>query len=89
LFGQDLQSSKQEISPAGDVAASIGSCSHYESGPEVLIAASSGFLVDLMDETRATKHASNETFTVSQVNLTYFLSWCDFDLDRIPRRMSL
>jgi hypothetical protein len=58
---------------AGDVAASIGSCSRYEAESRVLIAASSGFLVDSVDETPVTSHVSRETFTVSRVNLTHSL----------------
>jgi hypothetical protein len=78
-----------EISlPAGAVAVSIVPFSDYPGESEILIAASSGFLVDSVDEISVVNRETGLEFNIPCVKLTYFLSWYDFEVNlRPPRRL--
>jgi hypothetical protein len=69
-----------------DVGVSIRCYSTVESENEVLIAASSGFRVELVDfidvEGRERNSSSIAPFPI--VTLNYFLHWYDFDLEQRP-----
>jgi hypothetical protein len=56
---------------------------------EVLIAASSGFVVDSVEDISILDPATDLEFTIPLVRLTYFVSWYDFDLERRPPRLIL
>jgi hypothetical protein len=73
----------------GDVAASISGYSGHSSESEVLIAASTGFLVESVEWIEVENHETSDVFTIPRVKLNYFLSWYDFDLDRPPPRLIL
>jgi hypothetical protein len=78
-----------EISlPPGAVAASISEFSEYAEA-EVLIAASTGFLVESVDGITVPLGDPAEEFEIPRVRLSYFASWWDFDLDRRPPRFLL
>jgi hypothetical protein len=72
--------------PAGAVAVSIAEFSEYDES-EVLIAASTGFLVDSVD--LVTVSNADEEFDIPCVRLSYFVSWRDFDLSHRPPRFLL
>jgi hypothetical protein len=72
--------------PAGAVAVSIAEFSEYDES-EVLIAASTGFLVDSVD--LVTVSNADEEFDIPCVRLSYFVSWRDFDLGHRPPRFLL
>jgi hypothetical protein len=79
-----------EISlPTGAAAASIQSFSAFRMESEILIAASSGFVVDSVDLISVMNERAHMELTIPRVRLTYFLSWYDFDLDRRPPRLIL
>jgi hypothetical protein len=65
----------------GDVAAAIHDCSEYTEESEILIAASSGFMVDEVEwiEIRGSK--------IAQVRLSYCISWDDFNIDDPPAQV--
>jgi hypothetical protein len=73
--------------PAGAVAVSIAEFSAHPSESEVLIAASSGFVVNSVDDISILDPATGLEFTIPLVRLTYFVSWYDFDLERRPPRL--
>jgi hypothetical protein len=62
----------------GDVAVGISDYSDYPEESEILIAASSGFMVEEVEwiEIRGTK--------IGQVRLSYCISWYDFNIDDRP-----
>jgi hypothetical protein len=72
----------------GDVAAAISEFSSFAES-EILIAACSGFVVDEVDTILVEDDDQNQEFTVPRVQLTYFASWFDFDLDIRPPRLIL
>jgi hypothetical protein len=62
----------------GDVAVSIDSFSDYQGESEILIAASSAFMVEEVDLIHINR------MKIAQVRLTYCLSWYDFNIDDPP-----
>jgi hypothetical protein len=62
----------------GDVAVAISDYSDYPMESEILIAASSGFMVEEVEwiEIRGSK--------IGQVRLSYCMSWYDFNIDDRP-----
>jgi hypothetical protein len=75
------------VLPPGAVAASIAGFSAFPNESEIMIAASSGFVVDSVDNISVLDENTTLEFTVPCVKLTYFVSWYDFDLDRRPPRL--
>jgi hypothetical protein len=72
-----------ELHP-GDVAVEIEGYSEHESGDEVLIAASTGFIVVSVDDLEVSI-CGEDVIRLPTVRLSYFLHWYDFDLDERPR----
>jgi hypothetical protein len=71
----------------GDVAARIEEYSDFRSEREVLIAASTGFKVlSLTYADLSVQPGSRDPISlrIPVVRLSYFLHWCDFDLDQRP-----
>jgi hypothetical protein len=60
----------------GDIAVEIQDVSEYQDEREILIPASTAFEVISVDDTDG---------SIPSVRLSYFLDWCDFDLDDYPR----
>jgi hypothetical protein len=78
-----------EISlPAGAVAVPIADVSVYDES-EILIAASTGFLVESVEWITVSNDRSSRKFKIPCVRLSYFVSWSEFDLDRRPPRLLL
>jgi hypothetical protein len=78
-----------EISlPAGAVAVSIDDYSDYDES-EILIAASTGFLVESVDWITIASAQPLGQCDIPCVRLSYFTSCWDFDLDRRPARVVL
>jgi hypothetical protein len=84
-----------EISlPLGAVAVSIAEFSEFEES-EILIAASTAFLVDSVDWIRVSFSPTSDSdsgsgeFEIPCVHLSYFAGWWDFDLDHCPPRFLL
>jgi hypothetical protein len=75
---------------AGDTAVWARDFSEYVSESEVLIAASSGFLVKSVSYKTVTRNRENlegdptEDLTIPFIKLSYFLHWTDFNLDQRP-----
>jgi TPR repeat protein len=73
-----------EISlPADAQAVCLNDDSEHSSESEVLIAASTGFLVEDIDDIDI-ELPNGDNITIPLVKLTYCLSWHDFDLDARP-----
>jgi hypothetical protein len=75
--------------PAGAVAALIAEYSDYPDEAEVMIPASTGFVVDSVEWIIVWNPETQETFEVGLVRLSYFVSWRDFDIDDGPPVMIL
>jgi hypothetical protein len=69
------------------VAAQISRYSRFPSELEVLIPASTVFLVDSVDRICVYGTAEGQEITIPRVKLTLFMDWYDFDLDRSPRKL--
>jgi hypothetical protein len=72
---------------ASAVAVSIAEFSARPSESEILIAASSGFVVDSVDGISIHDAVTRLEIAIPLVRLTYFVSWYDFDLERRPPRL--
>jgi hypothetical protein len=66
----------------GAVAADIQDYSAYRSESEILIAASSGFMVDEVDWIDV--QSRSRTVKIAHVRLSYCMSWYDFNIDDLP-----
>jgi hypothetical protein len=75
----------------GNVAVHIENYSDYASESEVLIAASTGFMVESVESVDIVKEAENgmTQFTIPLVHLSYSLSWYAFDIEERPRKIRL
>jgi hypothetical protein len=76
-----------EVHP-GDIAVDIQREAEYDDEHEILIPASTGFKVISADDVDVTIPARGvmppSVLRISVVKLSYFLHWCDFDLDHCP-----
>jgi hypothetical protein len=67
----------------GDIAACIEDYSRFDYESEVLIAASSGFMIESVDISMESE-GNVKQFTIPLVKLSYQMSWSDFDIDEYP-----
>jgi hypothetical protein len=76
-----------EVHP-GDIAVNIQGQSRYEHEHEILIPASTAFKVLSVDDVDVSIPARGldppSVLGISVVRLSYFLHWCDFDLENCP-----
>jgi hypothetical protein len=89
ITDEDCVLFKIELHP-GDVAVQIERYSADQAGDEVLIAASTGFRIDSVDDTDVSIPAEDgclNLFHLPTIGLSYFLHWYDFDLDQRPPRV--
>jgi hypothetical protein len=78
-FVKSVDSLLFEISlPPGEVAVAINEYSDHGNESEILIAASSGFMVDEVE------WIDIPGSRIAQVRLSYFISWHDFNIDDPP-----
>jgi hypothetical protein len=70
----------------GDAAAEMWKDSYFESESDILIAASSGFMVESVEMTDISKEVEGNVtqLTIPLVKLSYYMSWYDFDIDERP-----
>jgi hypothetical protein len=75
----------------GDLAVDIANDSAYPYESEILIAASTGFLVVEVDSLTVPSMASEVSgeLEIPRVKLSYCHSWFDFDIDRLPKTIHL
>jgi hypothetical protein len=86
-FINDEDSLLFEISlHVGDSAVVISDFSVYEDESEVLIAASSGFIIEEVEWIDIHRESVTGScgFKIAQVRLNYVLSWYDFNIDDPP-----
>jgi TPR repeat protein len=81
-----------EVHP-GDIAVNIQGQSRYQHEDEILIPASTAFKVISADDVDVLIPARGRNppsvLRISVVKLSYFLPWCDFDLDNCPAKSKL
>jgi hypothetical protein len=70
----------------GDVCVAIRDSSDHAGESEILIAASSGFIVEDVEwmEIRQRSGSGFRELKIAQVRLSYCISWYDFDIDEPP-----
>jgi hypothetical protein len=83
--GQDPLLFEIHLHP-GDAAVAIGQYSAHRAESEVLIAASTGFVIDDLDSVSAQRLGSTRSgdLPIPRVKLCYFIPWYDLDIDHPP-----
>jgi hypothetical protein len=72
----------------GDIACCIRDYSEYENESEILIAATTGFTIESVEEIEIEKRGANSQrrFQIFLVKLRYWSSWYDWNIDEPPER---